>query len=239
MAASVQATLGERCFICTSIIITPPSGNNVLWEEAKMMAPQKELLPLDGSTTDSMRKEVVEFISNAGLPITLEPASGMGAAVGVPLLGSSKLFLTLAKLGIQIGKVINRLHRNHQSRQRRLHLPVAHIMLFLDDTTETFVPLVALLPDLQKHLKEKFPSLQIDISIHGSKTELLTEPGMIFDDALVLRIIKRATEDSQQLIAVGQRTFPRFRTILCLNQNVTGLERAQQIRRFFGEELRQ
>ena len=93
MAASVQATLGERCFICTSIIITPPSGNNVLWEEAKMMAPQKELLPLDGSTTDSMRKEVVEFISNAGLPITLEPAAGMGTAVGVPLLGLSLIHI--------------------------------------------------------------------------------------------------------------------------------------------------
>lgn len=98
---------------------------------------------------------------------------------------------------------------------------------------------MALLPDLQKHLKEKFPSLQLLLSIHSSKMTLLTEPGMIFDDALVLRIIKRATEDRQQLIAVRQRTFPRFRTILCVSQNITGSERAQQIRRFFGEELRQ
>lgn len=238
MAASVNDASNERRYICTSVIITPASKRPAQWGNPHEI-PESESLPYSGSAPEGVRKEIVNFISNAGLPITLEPAPGMGAAAGGPLIATSKLVLTLTKITFQIGKLINHLLRSRQSRQRRLHLPVAYIMLFLQDTTETFIPLVALLPDLQKHLKEEFPSLQLELSIHGSKASLLTESGMIFDDALVLRIIKSATKNSQQLIAVRQKSFPRFRTILCLSQNVTGLERAQQIRRFFGEDSRQ
>lgn len=182
MAASANDISNERRYICTSVIITPASKRPAQWGKPHEI-PESESLPYSGSTQEGVRKELVEFIALSGLPITLEPAPGMGAATGGPLIASSKLLLTLTKFALQIGKVINRLHRNHQNRQRRLHLPIAHVMLILGDTTETFIPLVALLPDLQKYLKEKFPSLQLDISIHGSKTALLTEPGMIFDEA--------------------------------------------------------
>lgn len=139
MAASANDVSNERRYICTSVSITPASKRPAQWGNPHGI-PDSESLPYNGSTQEGVRKELVEFIAIAGLPITLEPAPGMGAAAGGPLIARSKLPLTLAKFGPQIGKTFKRLHRNHQSRQRRLHLPIAHIMLFLGDTTETFVP---------------------------------------------------------------------------------------------------
>lgn len=128
MAASANNVSNERRYICTSVIITPASKRPAQWGNSHEI-PESESLPYGGSTQEGVRKELVDFISNAGLPITLEPAPGMGAAADGPLIATSKLVLNLTKFAFQIGKSLNHLLRSRQSRQRRLHLPVAHIML--------------------------------------------------------------------------------------------------------------
>lgn len=205
----VEGMEQPRKYIVANIMVGPAKPVPRDWAYYSEI-PFHEELEDQGNVAEGVRRDLVQFISASGLPITLEPALGMGSAAGG--LTAAKEALAVLKLLRAAGGFIARTQRSVREEKRRAHLPRTYIMLITNDATEVVVPLVAMLPDLVKHLHEKRPAMQFEFLVADRQNSIWTAPGAPITDGAVLKVLKRI-EKGDRFIGIRNRSWSQWRTV--------------------------
>lgn len=205
----IEGMENQKWYIDTDVMVGPVKSVSYQWA-SYVQIPFREKLDDQGNVVEGVRRDLVQFISASGLPITLEPAPGKGAAAGG--FEVVKEALGLLKMLKAAGEFVVEARRVARERKRRTHLPSAYIALNTNNATEVVVPLVAMLPDLVKHLSEKRPAMQFQFTIADGRNTIWTAPGVPITDGAVLKVLKRI-EKGDRFIGVRHRTWKHWSAV--------------------------
>lgn len=193
----------QKWYIDTDVIVGPVKSVPHDWASYSQIPFHAELDD-QGNVVEGVRRELVQFIAASGLPITLEPAPGKGAVAGG--LETAKEVLGFLRTLKTVGELVVKAKRVARESKRQAHLPCAYITLHMNDATEVIVPLVAMLPDLVKHLREKRPAMQFEFLIVDRQNTVWAAPGVFITGGVVLKVLKRI-EKSDRFIGIRPRAF--------------------------------
>lgn len=171
--------------------------------------PRHQELSAQGDVSESIRREVVEFIAAAGLPVTLEQPGGIGSAAGGLVAAKIPGFV---KTLVGLGSALMKFRRSIQERERRSRLPVADVLMFTYSAEDLAVPLVVLLPDLVKHFRETRPAIRLELNIFGQGHNIWTAPGVPITDGAILKVLKRI-EKGDRFIGIRPRSWKHLQTV--------------------------
>lgn len=205
----IEGMENQKQYIDTDVMVGPAKPVPRNWASYSQI-PFHEELADQGNVVDGVRRDLVQFIAASGLPITLEPAPGKGAAAGG--FEAVKEALGLLKMLKAAGDFVVEARRVARERKRRSHLPCAYIMLHTNDATEVVVPLVAMLPDLVKHLSEKRPAMQFEFTIADGRNTIWAAPGVPITDGAILKVLKRI-EKGNRFIGIRPWSWKHLQTV--------------------------
>ena len=200
----MSATNDKIDYIYVDVIIAPPIGTPGPYSYKEV--PGTSTLKNPEGISEKIRLESANFISNSGIPVSLSDIPGMGAASGGPIIENLGLFLKIIKWLIASYKTLR--NRTLKSR-RKSFLPICSIILFINDLRGGGIPLVALIPDLQKFLSERHPALQTSFHIYDSRFFLESHSGATFSDTVTLKIIKEIRSGGQAIAVRPSTLIPR------------------------------
>lgn len=214
----IEGMENQKWYIDTDVMVGPVKPIPCNWASYSRI-PFREELDDQGNVVEGVRRDLVQFISATGLPITLEPAPGKGAAAGG--FETVKTALVLLRMIKTAAEFVGEARRAAREGKRRAHLPCANIMLHTNDATEVVVPLVAMLPDLVKHLRENRPAMQFEFLIADAQNTIWTAPGVPITDGAVLKILKRI-DKGDRFIGIRPRSWRHLRTVRSFSKGEYG-----------------
>lgn len=210
MTAPEQGEPKQPAYIKTAVgWASPPGPRPYKWARGDDV-PRREELHDRGNAAEGLRRELVEFVAAAGLPITMEPATGFGSMGGA--VATVKQLSAFLKLTRFVGSFLLRTRKNALTRRRRSYLPVIEVKVLMHDTTRVLEPFLALLPDLQRHLKEKRPGLRFYLQVSSVEGHVETTPEAEFSESSILKALALLSE-GHQYIGIRGKSWNRWRSV--------------------------